>query len=209
MAEAGIPREDERTQLIEDDIMPIPPASPEHAAQTMALYERVRGLFGRGYHGRIQSPPASGESEPMPDLAVVKGKPADYKHAHPTCAVLVIEIARSGLLYDRMVKTSLYAKAGVPEYWIVDLEHRQLEVYHEPMGSPDSVFGYTYRVRMLLQPSDTIAPPKRSSRTVRVGMSGCRGAGELNFQYPCSVRFPSRSGGSRARVRFPLLAGGT
>jgi len=168
MAEVGILREDERTELIEGDIVPIPPASPEHATQTMALYERVRWLFGRGYHVRVQSPLAFGESEPMPDLAVVKGKPADYKHAHPAYAVLVIEVAHSSL-YDRTVKTSLYAKAGIPEYWIVDLEHRQLEVYREPMESPDSAFGYTYRVRMLLQPSDTIAPLERPNRTVRVG----------------------------------------
>ena len=169
MAEAGILREDERTELIEGEIVTIPPASPEHAAQTMALYERVRGLFGRGYHVRVQSPLAFGESEPMPDLAVVKGKPADYKHAHPTYAVLVIEVAQSSLPYDRTVKTSLYAKAGIPEYWIVDLEHRQLEVYREPIESPDSAFGYTYRVRLLLQPSDTIAPLARPNRTVRVG----------------------------------------
>ena len=169
MAEAGILREEERTELIEGEIVTIPPASPEHAAQTMALYERVRGLFGRGYHVRVQSPLAFGESEPMPDLAVVKGKPADYKHAHPTYAVLVIEVAQSSLPYDRTVKTSLYAKAGIPEYWIVDLEHRQLEVYREPIESPDSAFGYTYRVRMLLQPSDTIAPLERPNRTVRVG----------------------------------------
>ena len=169
MAEAGILREEERTELIEGEIVTIPPASPEHAAQTMALYERVRGLFGRGYHVRVQSPLAFGESEPMPDLAVVKGKPADYKHAHPTHAVLVIEVAHSSLPYDRTVKTSLYAKAGIPEYWIVDIEHRQLEVYREPIESPDSAFGYTYRVRMLLQPSDTIAPLARPNRTVRVG----------------------------------------
>ena len=169
MAEAGILREEERTELIEGEIVTIPPASPEHAAQTMALYERVRGLFGRGYHVRVQSPLAFGESEPMPDLAVVKGKPADYKHAHPTHAVLVIEVAHSSLPYDRTVKTSLYAKAGIPEYWIVDIEHRQLEVYREPVESPNSVFGYTYRLRMQLQPSDTIAPLERPNRSVRVG----------------------------------------
>ena len=169
MAEAGILREDERTELIEGDIVPIPRASPEHAAQTMAFWERVRRLFGKGYHVRVQFPLTLSESEPVPDLAVVKGKPADYKHAHPTHPVLVIEVAHSSLPYDRTVKSSLYAKAGIPEYWIVDLEHRQLEVYREPMEAPDSAFGYTYRVRMLLQPSDTTAPLERPNRTVRVG----------------------------------------
>jgi len=147
----------------------IPPASPAHAAQTTVLHGRVHRLFGKGYHVRVQCPLALGESEPVPDIAVVKGKLTDYLHAHPTHAVLVIEVAQSSLSYDRAVKTSLYAKAGIPEYWILDLEHRQLEVYREPIPSPDSLFGYTYRLRMLLQPSDTVAPLERPNRTVRVG----------------------------------------
>jgi Uma2 family endonuclease len=169
LAEAGILREEERTELIEGEIVTMVPIGPEHVAQTTELRERIQRLFGKGYHVREQSPLALDESEPMPDLAVVKGKPADYKHAHPTYAVLVIEVAQSSLPYDRTVKTSLYAKAGIPEYWIVDLEHRQLEVYREPIESPNSVFGYTYRLRMQLQPSDTIAPLERPTRTVRVG----------------------------------------
>ena len=169
LAEAGILREEERTELIEGEIVTMVPIGPEHATQTMGLHERVRRLFGRGYLVRVQCPLTLGESEPVPDIAVVKGKLTDYKHAHPTHAVLVIEVAHSSLPYDRTVKTSLYAKAGIPEYWIVDIEHRQLEVYREPIESPDSAFGYTYRVRMLLQPSDTIAPLERPNRSVRVG----------------------------------------
>jgi Uma2 family endonuclease len=169
LAQSGILREEERTELIEGDILLIPPASPAHAAQTTVLHGRVHRLFGKDYHVRVQCPLALGESEPVPDIAVVKGKLTDYLHAHPTHAVLVIEVAHSSLQYDRTVKTSLYAKAGIPEYWIVDLEHRQLEVYREPIPSPDSLFGYTYRLRMLLQPSDTIAPLERPNRTVRVG----------------------------------------
>jgi Uma2 family endonuclease len=97
MAEAGILREDERTELIEGEIVTMVPIGPEHVAQTTELRERIQRLFGKGYHVREQSPLALDESEPMPDLAVVKGKPADYKHAHPTYAVLVIEVAHSSL----------------------------------------------------------------------------------------------------------------
>jgi Uma2 family endonuclease len=168
LAESGILREEERVELIEGDIVPMVPIGPEHATQTLGLYERVRRLFGKGYHVRIQCPLALGESEPVPDIAVVKGKLTDYKHAHPTHAVLVIEVAQSSLPYDRTVKTSLYAKAGIPEYWILDLEHRQLEVYREPLESPDSLFGSTYRLRLLLQPHDTIAPLEKPTRIVRV-----------------------------------------
>jgi Uma2 family endonuclease len=165
---SGILREEERVELIEGDIVPMAPSTHEHATQTLGLYERVRRLFGKGYHVRIQSPLALGESEPVPDIAVVKGKLTDYKHAHPTSAVLIIEVAQSSLPYDRTVKTSLYAKAGIPEYWIINLEHRQLEVYREPIESPDSLFGYTYRLRLLLQPNDTLAPLEKPTRIVRV-----------------------------------------
>jgi len=168
LVQSGILREDERVELIEGDIVPMAPISPEHATQTLGLYERVRRLFGRGYHVRIQCPLALGESEPVPDIAVVKGELTDYKHAHPTHAVLVIEVAQSSLSYDHTVKTSLYAKGDISEYWIIDLEHRQLEVYREPIESPDSLFGYTYRLRLLLQPSDTIAPLEKPTRIVRV-----------------------------------------
>ena len=97
MAEAGILREDERTELIEGEIVTMVPIGPEHATQTMGLHERVRRLFGRGYLVRVQCPLTLGESEPVPDIAVVKGKLTDYKHAHPTHAVLVIEVAHSSL----------------------------------------------------------------------------------------------------------------
>ena len=128
LAESGILREEERVELIEGDIVPMVPIGPEHATQTLGLYERVRRLFGKGYHVRIQCPLALGESEPVPDVAVVKGELTDYQHAHPTHAVLVIEVAPSSLSYDRTVKRSLYAKGNIPEYWIIDVEHRQLEV---------------------------------------------------------------------------------
>jgi Uma2 family endonuclease len=70
----------------------------------------------------------------VPDLAIVPGKPSDYRHKHPTTALLVIEIADTTLEYDRTQKLALYAKAGIPEYWILNLPERVLEVYREPSG---------------------------------------------------------------------------
>ncbi|MEN3002433.1 MAG: Uma2 family endonuclease [Armatimonadota bacterium] len=168
LAEIGILREDERVELIEGDIIQMVPVSPEHVTATLGLYEVVRRLFGKGYLVRIQSPLALGASEPEPDIAVVRGRLADYKHAHPTTAVLVIEVAQTSLQYDREVKASVYAKANIPEYWIVNLQSRRLEVYREPIESPDAPFGYTYRLRLLLNPEDTVAPLEKPDRSIRV-----------------------------------------
>lgn len=168
LAETGVLREDERVELIEGEIIEMAPVGPEHVAETHGLYDRIRRLFSKGYCVRMQSPLALGESEPEPDLAVVSGKLSDYLHSHPTTAVLVIEIAQSSLQYDREVKSSLYAKAGIPEYWIIDLENRRLEVYRDPVAIPDAPFGYGYRTRLLLAPDDAVAPLARPDRAIRV-----------------------------------------
>lgn len=141
LVESGILREDERVELIEGDIVQMAPVRPEHVAETLGLYEVMKRLFGKGYLVRLQSPLTLGESEPEPDIAIVRGKLTDFKHAHPTTALLVLEVAHTSLQYDREVKASLYAKANIPEYWIVDLESRHLEVYREPIQYPDSPFG--------------------------------------------------------------------
>jgi len=168
LVESGILGENERVELIEGDIIQMAPVNPEHVTETLGLYERIRRLFGKGYLVRIQSPLSLGESEPEPDIAVVRGKLIDYRHTHPTTAVLVIEVAHTSLQYDREVKTGVYAKANIPEYWIIDLEHRRLEVYREPIESADAPFGYTYRLRLVLQPGDTIAPLEKPNHPIKV-----------------------------------------
>ncbi len=168
LAEMGVLHEDERVELIEGEIIEMALVVPEHVAEMHGLYDCIRRLFGKGYCVRMQAPLALGESEPEPDLAVVSGKFSDYLHAHPTRAVLVIEFAQSSLQYDREVKSSLYAKAGIPEYWIIDLENRRLEVYCDPVALPDAPFGYGYQTRRILTPGDTIAPLARPDRAIRV-----------------------------------------
>lgn len=168
LAELGVLGEDERVELIEGEIIQIAPVEPEHVAEAHGLYDRMRRLFGKGYCVRMQAPLALSDSEPEPDIAVVPGAQADYLHSHPTTAVLVIEIAQTSLQYDREVKSSLYAKAGIPECWIVDLENRCLKVYRDPVESPQAAFGYVYRVRLVLQPGDTVAPLAQPERLIRV-----------------------------------------
>src|SRR5205085_348286 len=83
---------------------------------------RIRASLPPGWIVRVQAPLAlDDESAPEPDVAVVRGRHADYRSAHPTRAALIVEVAESSLTFDRVQKGSLYARAGIVDYWIVNL----------------------------------------------------------------------------------------
>lgn len=104
-----------------------------------------------GYTIRNQAPLALDEhSEPEPDIAVVKGAIRDFVNTHPRTAVLVIEVADSTLQYDRTTKARVYARNGIPEYWIVNIQDRQLEVYRQPVGQE-------YMERLVLDTNQMLA----------------------------------------------------
>jgi Uma2 family endonuclease len=78
-------------------------------------------------------------------VAVVAGHPRDYRHEHPARPVLVVEVAESSLTFDRGRKGSLYARAGIADYWIVNLVDRVLEIYREPVPDAAAFYGWSYR----------------------------------------------------------------
>jgi len=85
-------------------------------------------IFGDGWDVRGQMPLALGDdSEPEPDVAVVAGSPRDYRDAHPTTAALIVEVADASVAYDRKRKAPLYARAGIPEFWLLVLSEEKLE----------------------------------------------------------------------------------
>jgi Uma2 family endonuclease len=107
----------------------------------------------------VQAPLAlDEESAPEPDLAVVRGTWADYRDAHPTSAALLVEVADSSLLFDRDQKGSLYARARVVDYWIINLVDRLLEIYRDPGPDPAAAHGWRYRSRITLSPPAAVAP---------------------------------------------------
>lgn len=141
MVELGILRPDEPIELIEGELLVVAPQGPLHASRIMAL----QVLLGRAYDSRaslrVQLPlDSADDSLPEPDLALVRGAAADYTKRHPsgTEALLVIEVAQSSQAYDRD-KARVYARMGVPEYWLLDLAAGRLEVRREP--SPDGSYG--------------------------------------------------------------------
>ncbi|MBI1748209.1 MAG: Uma2 family endonuclease [Acidobacteria bacterium] len=159
MAEMGLFKPDEHVQLIEGEIVCRSPQESQQATTILAAAETLGKVFGTQYHVRTQMPLALGPtSEPEPDVAVVSGSWRDYKDEHPTTALLVVEVAESTLAFDRGVKASLYAKAGIPDYWVLNLIDRSLEARREPVPMPGQPLGYGYRVLLRLDASATISP---------------------------------------------------
>lgn len=135
MAEAGIFESDLRLELIEGEIVEMTPQSTRHFTAVRLIEEALRAAFGAGYDVRTQGPLAVDEqSEPEPDLAVVSGAPRDYRDEHPRTALLVVEVAESSLCFDRIRKKRLYARSGIPEYWILDIKGGRLEVHRHCQG---------------------------------------------------------------------------
>jgi Uma2 family endonuclease len=133
MIDAGILGEDEHVELVGGEIVAMSPEGPQHARTIDLCAEALRRAFGAGFTVRVQHPLVfDPDGEPEPDLAVVAGEPRAHLGAHPRAAVLVVEVAESSLAYDRTTKARLYARAGVPEYWIVNLRDRVVEVHREP-----------------------------------------------------------------------------
>jgi Uma2 family endonuclease len=125
---------DDRVELLDGVIVAMSPQNPAHAGVVGKLAVRLGGVTGPAAFVRVQSPLDLGRlSMPEPDLAVVPGHPDDYMAVHPTTALLVIEVAETSVIQDRLTKASLYAAAGVPEYLLVNLRDRCVEVRRRPI----------------------------------------------------------------------------
>lgn len=138
MAEAGVLSPDDRTELIEGEIIDMAPIGSAHANVVMLLTERLLRAVGDSAKVRAQLPVRlSRSSEPQPDFALVKAKPAGYRRAHPSLddVLLLIEISDTTLRYDLGVKARLYAKHDIPEYWVVDLVKNRIWRHRRPAGT--------------------------------------------------------------------------
>jgi Uma2 family endonuclease len=135
MAEAGILPPDARVELIEGEIIDMAPIGSGHAGTVMQLTQ----LLLDAARGRAQVFVQSAErlsdiSEPQPDFALVKPRADFYKKKHPGPAdtLLIIEVSESSLRYDLQVKAPLYARHGIPEFWVIDLKGRQVRFFRSP-----------------------------------------------------------------------------
>ncbi len=145
MTEAGVLTPNDRVELIGGEILTVTPQKSAHATAVSLANEALRVVLAPHMYVRTQLPLALGDdSEPEPDIAVVRGSIRDYRDAHPQSAVLIIEVADSTLAFDRHVKGSLYARAGVSEYWIINLVDSVVEMYREPIQDSSARFRWSY-----------------------------------------------------------------
>jgi Uma2 family endonuclease len=149
----------EPIELIRGQLMVAEPQGAYHATVIGAAEDTLRAVLPPGWIVRTQMPLALGEdSEPEPDIVLVRGTRTDYRERHPGRPALAIEVAESSLAFDREDKGSLYARTGIEDYWIVNLIERVVEVYREPRPDPTAPHGWRYGAMERLAPPAVLTP---------------------------------------------------
>ena len=154
MAEVGILGASERVELIDGEIVEMAAIGPRHAFTVDLIMQQFFAIFGNAVHIRVQNPVhLDVHSEPEPDVAMLLPRGSHYATHHPTPAdvLLVVEVADSSLETDRRVKLPLYARAGIPEAWLVDLVQDEVLVHRDP--SPNG-----YRTVHTVERGERLAP---------------------------------------------------
>ena len=146
MIQTGILTEDDLVELLQGYVVEKSPTNPRHSQTSEMARDRIAGLLPAGYCVASQEPITTDDSEPEPDLSVIRGTRRQYleHHPYPENVVLLIEVAGTSLNCDRSEKKRIYARARIPVYWIINIADRTIEVYTLPTG-PDGVA--TYRKR--------------------------------------------------------------
>jgi Uma2 family endonuclease len=137
---------DTRVELINGEVVPMPAQSNWHGWGIDALLEILKPQLMPAHWVRVQmSLDLSPMSVPDPDIAVIAQPRSMFrKRENPKTAILIVEVSERTLAEDRVRKASLYAASGIPDYWILNLVHRQLEVYRNPVKDPAEEFGWRY-----------------------------------------------------------------
>ena len=162
MVEARVLAPDERVELISGQLYKMAAKGTAHSAAVTRIERVLKARLGDRVLLRFQDPIALDDySEPEPDIAVVKVNPLDYEEHHPTPSevYLLIEVADSTLKRDRELKAPAYAQSGIQDYWILDVNQRQLYVFRSPTVSPEPCRRATgYTNEFVLSDSDVISP---------------------------------------------------
>ncbi|MBI1925050.1 Uma2 family endonuclease [Candidatus Poribacteria bacterium] len=155
MIRAGILTEDDPVELLEGWLVPKMPKKPPHRVTTQLTREALARILPAGWYVDTQEPITTEDSEPEPDVGVVRGETRQYldRHPGPGDVALVAEVSDATLQRDRGFKKRVYASASIPVYWIVNLIEKQCEVYTAPSGPTE---GADYRRRQDYGLSDAV-----------------------------------------------------
>lgn len=156
MINAGILTESDPVELLDGCLVPKMPKRPKHSLVNGLVFEAISRLLPEGWFADFQEPITTENSEPEPDVRVVRGERRDFLDRHPGGADLglLVEVSDTTLNRDLDLKLKLYAQAGVAVYWVVNLPEHRLEVYSEPSGSSAEP---GYGQRTVLKAGDDVA----------------------------------------------------
>lgn len=152
MIEADILTENDKVELIHGEIIEMSPIGYKHIAAVNRISNILKEVLGKKAIVSVQNPiPVSDHSEPEPDITLLKPDPEFYASGHPELkdVLLVIEVADSTWHYDREVKRPLYAEAGIPELWLVNVNKHEIEVHRTPTTD-------TYKHISIMRPGDSV-----------------------------------------------------
>lgn len=170
MIRIGVFQPGEPLELLGGELVVAEPQGSRHYTAIGLIEAALRVALGPGWTVRAQGPIAlDDESEPEPDVALVPGGWRDYADDHPARPVLVVEVAESSLRLDRRHKGGLYARAGMADYWILNLVDGVLEVYREPVTDAAAPFGWRYATLERLGPTADVTPLAAPAVRLRVG----------------------------------------
>jgi Uma2 family endonuclease len=159
LIDKGVFGPEDRIELLGGALVVREPQGSPHAMGIRMAEEALRGVFAAGWDVRGQLPVAlDDDSEPEPDISVVPGSLRDYRHGHPPRAVLIVEVAESSLSLDRGEKGSLYARAGLADYWIVNLVDHVLVAYRDPAADVGAPYGWREASAVTLRAGDVVTP---------------------------------------------------
>ena len=173
MIDHGLLDEDDPIELLDGLLLVKEPQHSPHRTAVLLAAKALELGFGEGWFVQTQSPIILDDrSEPEPDVCVVRGSPRDYAAAHPTRPALIVEVAQevaqSGLLLARGRKAAAYARAGIADYWILNLGDRVLEVHREPARPGPARRNWGYLAIDTLSAGATVTPLAVPAATIRV-----------------------------------------
>jgi len=163
----------ERVELIGGEVVTVSPQGGFHSAFIDFTADALKAAFGPDFWVRVQyTLDLAPHSVVDPDIAVVAGSRADnfarLGNGNPTTALLVVESSLTTIASDRTRKASLYAAAGIADYWIIDVQARRLEVRRDPRPDPAAEFGASYQSLAVLAPGEVVTPLARPAAVVAV-----------------------------------------
>jgi len=165
----GLLDEDDPIELLDGLLLVKEPQHSPHRTAVLLVAKALERGFGEGWFVQTQSPIILDDrSEPEPDVCVVRGTPRDYAAAHPTRPALIVEVAQSGLSLARGRKAAAYARAGIADYWILNLNDRVLEVYREAARPGPARRSWGYAAIETLGADTVVTPLAAPAAAIRV-----------------------------------------